>query len=90
MMFLQYPLNADDYKSLLEEFEEIVEAHTKSIGTLPKAQLDPLDLTGKIAPCCNHDDDCTCSTAAAPVPSADGTARNKYGPVPSDYHTRWL
>lgn len=80
-----YPLDAGDYKPLLAELDEIVKKHTQSIGTLPKAELDPLDLSGKIAPCCNHDTDCTCS-AAAPFPY--GPALNKYGSVPYEYQSK--
>ena len=57
----QYPLNADDYKDLIEEIKNIAENLRKSLEPLPPAQLDPLDLTGKIAPCCNQATDCTCS-----------------------------
>ena len=65
----------------LAELEAIVQQHKQSIGTLPKAQLDPLDLTGKVAPCCNHDANCTCS----PAQFADEFALNKYRLVPSGY-----
>ncbi len=60
-MHTQYPLNADDYKDLLSEFKAIVEAHQRSIGTLPPAELDPIDLSAKNAPCCSHATHCTCS-----------------------------
>ena len=57
----QYPLKADDYKDVINEIKAVADAHKKSVGTLPPAQLDPEDITAKNAPCCNHDTDCTCS-----------------------------
>lgn len=77
----QYPLNTDDYQSLLAELEDIVQNHKNSIGSLPKAQLDPLDLSGKIAPCCNQATNCTCSAAQF----LDEFALSKYRLVPSGY-----
>ncbi|CAI8031992.1 Arylsulfatase D, partial [Geodia barretti] len=85
------PLDASDYTGLLEELDAIIKEHTQSIGTPPKAQLDDMDWTEKVAPCCNHDDDCVCSTGGGPVgiPFVDGMDRNEYGP--SLYYQRsWL
>jgi arylsulfatase A len=85
------PLEASDYAGLLDELDAIIKEHTQSIGTPPKAQLDDMDWTEKVAPCCNHDDDCVCSTGGGPVgvPFVDGADRNEYGP--SLYYQRsWL
>ena len=92
LYLLQYPLNTGNYTSLLQQLDQNIQEQTKSIGTLPKAQLDPLDLSGKIAPCCNHDNNCTCSaaTTTTAVPFTDGAAGIEYGPASHYYRGRWF
>ena len=47
---------------MINTIESIAEEHTKSVTLLPKSQLDPLDLTGKIAPCCDPSTECKCGS----------------------------
>ena len=86
---MQFPLDSKDYEALIAEFDNIVAEHQKSVGTLPASQLDRIDFTGKVAPCCKQDANCTCS---APdifnMFSQDkyGPAQDKYGSVPFIYN----
>ena len=57
----QYPLNTEDYSEVLAAITALVNAHNKTLGPLPPAQLDSIGPTDKIAPCCNRATDCTCS-----------------------------
>jgi arylsulfatase A-like enzyme len=66
----RFPLKAEDYKDVLARIAEIVAEHEKSVGTLPEAQLDLIDITNKIAPCCNHDDKCVCTEPGRPYSPA--------------------
>ena len=64
---LQYQLNATEYSSILEEINSVVEAHNKTIGSLPPSQLDPYDFDCKVCPCCNQATHCVCTAANGPV-----------------------
>ena len=56
-----YPLDPTDVIHTIL-IKGIAEEHTKSVIPLPKSQLDPLDLTGKIAPCCDPSTECKCKS----------------------------
>ena len=58
---LQFPLNADDYEEVLVEINIIADKHRQSLpNPLPASQLDELDHTNKIDPCCNQATKCVC------------------------------
>ena len=51
---------------MIDRIKGIYEEQEKSVVPLPPSQLDPLDLTGKIAPCCNTQSQCVCEYDHAP------------------------
>ena len=64
---LQYQLNATEYASILEQINSVVEAHNKTIGSLPPSQLDLYDYDCKVCPCCDHAMLCVCNSTSTPV-----------------------